>query len=315
MPRAALPLLILGCVVVAAAAAWLTLTRGSGAGGEVVADHRPMAPFQRVDLTGTLDVTLMAAPREEVVVETPAGLQSRVRARVENGVLTITGGEPRRWWGAFFGRSRAGFTPKITVHYRTLDAIELSGAVKLAAARIEAGDLRIAASGGTTVRIDDLQARALRLSGSGALKATIGGRVVDQTVSISGAGEVLAERLASDNAKVSVSGAGSIVLRAEKTLNASISGAGSVEYYGDPEVRQQISGVGRVKRRESARAQGGHVAARDVQWSASARNSSGTPVSPSRSACTPGSTRTSVTRQSASSVASICTTSATRSTA
>jgi len=274
-----------------------------------------MAPFQRVDLTGTLDVTLMAAPREEVVVETPAGLQSRVRARVENGVLTITGGEPRRWWGAFFGRSRAGFTPKITVHYRTLDAIELSGAVKLAAARIEAGDLRIAASGGTTVRIDDLQARALRLSGSGALKATIGGRVVDQTVSISGAGEVLAERLASDNAKVSVSGAGSIVLRAEKTLNASISGAGSVEYYGDPEVRQQISGVGRVKRRESARAQGGHVAARDVQWSASARNSSGTPVSPSRSAWTPGSTRTSVTRQSASSVASICTTSAVRSAA
>jgi Putative auto-transporter adhesin, head GIN domain len=319
MRRATLPLLVLGCIVVAAALAWWTLNRGSGTNaGEVVTENRAVQPFRKLDVTGNVDITLVPAAREEVVVEAAPGVQSRVRARVEDRTLTITAGDTRRWWSAIIGGSRGMSTPKVTVKYRTLDGIALAGTVKVTAARLDADMLRIAATGGSTLRIDDLQARALKLSGAGALKATLGGKVVDQEISISGAGDVHAEQLASENARVSVSGAGSIVLRAEKTLRASISGAGSVEYYGDPEVRQKISGVGRVKRRESARAEGLRVAAyhgEASQCSASARNSSGTPVAASTSAWTPGSTRTSVTRQSASSVASICTTSAMRSAA
>lgn len=315
MRRAILPILILGCIVVAAALAWWTLSRG--ASGTSVTENRAVDPFRKLDVTGNLDVTLVPSTREEVSIETAPDAQSRVRVRVESRTLTITGGETRRWWSAIIGGSRAIPPPKVTVRYRTLEAIALAGTVRMSAAKMEADTLRIAAAGGSTLKIDDLQARALKLSGAGALKATLAGKVVDQDISISGAGEVRADQLASDNASVSVSGAGSIVLRVAKTLRASISGAGSVEYYGDPEVRQKVSGVGRVKRRENARAEGFRVAARSGgnQWSASARNISGTPVVASRSACTPGSTRTSVTRQSASSVASICTTSAMRSAA
>jgi hypothetical protein len=304
--------------VVAAALAWWTLSRGAGGtSGVLVTENRPVDPFRKLDVTGNMDVTLVPATREEVSIETAPGAQSRVRVRVEGKTLTITGGETRRWWSALIGNSRGMPPPKITVRYRTLEAIVMAGTVRMSAAKLEADTLRIAAAGGSTLKIDDLQAHALKLSGAGALKATLAGKVVDQDISISGAGEVHADQLVSDNASVSVSGAGSIVLRVAKTLRASISGAGSVEYYGDPEVRQQVSGVGRVKRRENARAEGFRVAARPGgdQWSASARNMSGTPVVASRSACTPGSTRTSVTRQSASRAASICTTSAMRSAA
>jgi len=341
MRRATLPLLVLGCIVVAAGLAWWTLHRGGGPGaGEVVTENRAVAPFRKLDVTGNVDLTLLPSAREEVVVEAAPGVQPRVRVRVEGSTLSITGGETRRWWSTIVGGSRSAPVPKVTVKFRTLEAIALAGTVKLTAARLEADTLRIAASGGSSLRIDDLQAHALKLSGSGALKATLGGKVVDQEISISGAGEVHAEQLASDNAKVSVSGAGSIVLRVEKTLRASISGAGSVEYYGDPEVRQQVSGVGRVKRRDSARAEGVRVAAyhgvpraalraaspeggerlgaarrRSVQCSASARNNSGTPVAASRSAWTPASTWTSVTRQSRNNAVNVCTTSAVRSAA
>jgi hypothetical protein len=344
MHRATLPLLVLGCIAVAAALAWWTLNRvGIGGTGQVVTENRAVAPFRTLDVTGNVEVTLVPSGREEVVVEAAPGVQSRVRARVEGGTLSIkAAGETKRWWSSIIGGSRSAAPPRITVKYRSLEAIALAGTVKVTAARLDAETLRIAAAGGSLLRIDDLQARALRLSGAGALKATLGGKVIDQEISISGAGEVHAGDLASENAKVSVSGAGSIVLRVEKTLRASISGAGSVEYYGDPEVRQQVSGIGRVKRREGAQAAGIRVAAdrhearaalrsasaergervgtatapqRVVQCSASARNSSGTPVAASRSAWTPASTRTSVTRQSRNSVASVCTTSAVRSAA
>ena len=112
------------------------------------------------------------------------------------------------------------------------------------------------ASGGSELRLDDINAQTLRIMGSGALKATLAGTVVEQKISISGAGEVRADRLVSQDAVVDVSGAGSIVVNVAKTLRATISGAGSVEYYGDPEVRQSVSGVGRVKRRQSAAADG-----------------------------------------------------------
>ncbi len=319
MRRATLPLLILLCVAVAAGLTWMTLNR-SGVGGDLVTENRAVDPFRRLDVNGSADVTLVAGPREGVTVETRSGGQSLVRVRSTGDTLEISSGTTRRWWNSIIGSHGAGsVTPKITVTFRQLDAINLAGTVKLTAAKIDATELRVSASGGTSVRIDDLQAQRLRLSGAGALKATLAGRVVDQDVSISGAGEVHADRLESDNAKVSVSGAGSIVINAKKTLRASISGAGSVEYYGDPEVKQSVSGVGRVKRRESARVEGVRVAAAEfaglAQCSASALNSSGTSVAGSRSAWTPGSTRTSPTRQSASSVASICTTSAVRSAA
>jgi|KBSMisStaDraftv2_1062788.scaffolds.fasta_scaffold116266_2 hypothetical protein len=321
MRRATLPVLVVLCVVVAAGLAWLTLNRGGGSiGGDLVTENRAVDPFRRLDVNGSADVTLVAGAREGVAVETRAGGQSLVRIRSTGDTLEISSGTTRRWWDSIIGsRGPGSVTPRITVTFRQVEAINLSGTVKLAAARIEATELRIAASGGTSVRIDDLQAQRLRLSGSGALKATLAGRVVDQDVSISGAGEVHADRLESENAKVSVSGAGSIVINARKTLRASISGAGSVEYYGDPEVKQSVSGVGRVRRRESAHVEGVRVAALErngpPQCSASALNSNGTSVAGSRSAWTPGSTRTSPTRQSASSVVSICTTSAVRSAA
>jgi len=316
MRRAVLPLLILGCIVVAAALAWWTLNRGGGSGGSVVTETRAVEAFTKLDVTGNMELTLVPATREEVAVEATPSVQSHVRVRTEGNTLRIVGGEPRRWWHSILGSGRGGATPKVTVRFKKLEAVALAGTVKMTAAKLDADALRIAAAGGSTVRIDDLNARALKLSGAGALKATLAGKVVDQDISISGAGEVHAEQLASENAKVSVSGAGSIVLRVEKKLTASISGAGSVEYYGDPEVRQQVSGVGRVKRRESARTDGIRVAGQSAhQCSASARNSSGTPVAASRSAWTPGTMRTSATRQSRSSVASICTTSAIRSVA
>jgi len=194
-------------------------------------------------------VTLVQGASESVRVESSGKGDRLVVVSVERGTLEILAHDNRRWWDSLIGaRSRA--TPRVVITFRNLDAVALSGAVTLSADRIEVPQLRIAASGGSSVRIDALQTQALRLSGSGALKATLAGATVEQEIAISGAGEVHAEKLVSQHARVDVSGAGSIVINAQKTLRASISGAGTVEYYGDPQVNQSVSGVGRVKRRD-----------------------------------------------------------------
>jgi hypothetical protein len=112
--------------------------------------------------------------------------------------------------------------------------------------------LRVAAAGGTVIRLDDLAAGELKVTGAGALRADVSGVVTDQTVTISGAGDYRGGKLLSQNATVNVAGAGKVLVNAHKTLSATISGAGSVEYIGEPQVTQRVSGAGRVKRRDAA---------------------------------------------------------------
>jgi hypothetical protein len=85
------------------------------------------------------------------------------------------------------------------------------------------------------------------LSGAGHL--TLSGRVASQTVRLSGTGSYDGSNLASLDAHVAVSGTGSALVDASRTLDAEISGAGSVEYLGNPRVTQSVSGTGIVRRR------------------------------------------------------------------
>ncbi len=255
MRRALLPLLILGCVVIAGALAWFTLNHARmpktpAESTTTTLQSRSVPPFHRIEVGGVTDVTLVQGDAESVEMSMPAG-GAGVDAAVRNGSLVVSGRDrPRTWFWLFGSRSKEP-AARITIRFRTLDAIALSGAVKLDAGALRANTLEIAATGGSSLRIGQLDAERLLVAGSGALDAKIAGRVVDESVAISGAGSYRAEGLHADHASVDVSGIGSVVVYADKTLRATISGAGSIEYLGDPQVSQHVSGIGSVRRRPS----------------------------------------------------------------
>jgi hypothetical protein len=259
MRRFTLPLVILGSVAVAALLAWLALSMAFGdrrPRGDKPASRaettvtRTLPPFRRLDVSGTAEITLVQGTTEGVAIATPARRQDHIEAEVRGDTLYIESGDRSRWWDLILGGGSAR-TTQVVLTFKNLESIAAAGTVKLTAAEIKVPELRIAGAGGTSVRIDNLQSSQLRLSGAGALKAELAGRVTDQHVSIAGAGEYRGAKLVSQNATVSVAGAGQVVINAEKTLNATISGAGSVDYIGDPKVTERVSGAGRVRRRDA----------------------------------------------------------------
>jgi hypothetical protein len=317
MRRLALPFALLAAVALALAAAWFTLAGRGGGGERVTAAAPPVGPFTRVALNGYAELLLVQGEREAVTIEATPRASARIRIRSADGKLTIDAVDDRPWWGFLAGGSPR--PPKVTVHFRTLEALDLAGAVKVAAASIEADRLAIEASGAATVKVDALRAQSLRFAGSGAVKGEFAGSLADQSIAIAGAGDYRAAGLASQTAKIAVSGAGRAVVSVAKSLDAEISGAGSIEYIGDPVVHDRISGAGRISRRSAGA--GGVRVDEPRQWvvtvnavgTVSGLNSSGPPVSASRSACTPATARMSATRQSRSSSTSIAATSTTRS--
>jgi hypothetical protein len=312
MRRSALPWIILATIAVSAALAWFTLTRGGGTSGRgAVTEHHPVAPFHELEIGGAADVLLVQGPAEAIDVDDVG--HAAVEANVVNGRLVIRARDRRRWWNRILGHETS-HSPTITIHLRNLDRLLLTGTVRVTAPRFQTQALKIGASGGANLTIDDLTANALTVDGSGALSAELGGRVDEQHVSISGAGTYNAERLKTGDATVSVSGVGNVIVNAERTLKASISGAGVIEYLGDPQVTEHVSGMGRVKRHDSSMP-GMRVAiayCNRVDAGASASlNSNGPPVSGSTSAWMPARSRTSSTRQSRSNPVSIAATSGT----
>lgn len=321
MRRFALPLALLAAVIVALAAAWMVVGGAGGRGGERVSTDVPaVGPFSRVSLTGYAELVLVQGEREAVTVEASPRLASRIRVRSSEGRLSIDAVDGRPWWSVLGGGGVR--PPTVTVHFRTLDALDVSGAVKVNAASIDTPKLSVTAAGAASLSIDALRAQSLDFDGAGAVKAELAGTLADQSVSIAGAGDYRASKLASQSARIDVSGAGRAVVNVEKRLEADISGAGSIEYFGDPVVRERISGAGRIQRRSAGAPSPARLrVAAPCQWTVtgdpggtvSGLNSSGPPVTASRSGCTPETARISATRQSWSRSTSVAATSPTRS--
>jgi hypothetical protein len=248
MNRAGLAVAALGAIVAAIVAAWWVLARPSGESAEYASEQHALTPFRHVVLDGNGDYTFVQGDAESIAVEVPG--RSLVHAEVRDGVLAIRAEEPRRWWSFVLGSSHR--PPRVVVTFRELEGIRASGAVRLRADRLRADALTLRFSGASVLKVAALDARALTLSGSGAFKADVAGRVEEQRVSISGAGDYRAGDLVSDRATISVSGAGRVLVNAQKTLDVDLSGAAKVDYRGDPEITQRVSGAARIRRFESA---------------------------------------------------------------
>ncbi|HVF65931.1 MAG TPA: head GIN domain-containing protein [Casimicrobiaceae bacterium] len=211
-----------------------------------VAQPLDVGPFTAIDVNGNVEINLVQGDREAVVVTAPPTTRARLRVRSSDGRLTIdTNQDKRGWWQRSEGR------PTIDIHFRTLDTLRTSGAVRVRAATLKAPSLRVKASGATTMKLDALDVAALRFTGSGAVKSDIAGRANEQEVVLSGAGTYRARDLASSTVSVSVSGAGNVVVQARDKLDATISGAGAIDYYGDPQVTRRVSGAGKIRQRSS----------------------------------------------------------------
>lgn len=226
------------------------LAIATGAAGQPSMAEQTLPPFQKLAVDGFTDVTLVQGDSEGVAIEGGSTEYLRsLKLDVTDGLLSIQITRNRRWWEGFVDD---GKPPRITIRFRKLNALFMEGAATVRADRIATEQLTVTASGATSVRIGALEASELTVTGSGAVKMEVAGRTGTQKLRFSGAGEYAAGKLDSQTATIAVSGAGRVVVRAQKTLDVSLSGAGSVEYFGDPKVTQDIRGIGSIQRRGSA---------------------------------------------------------------
>ena len=156
--------------------------------------------------------------RQSVIVHADSNLITRVTTRVRSGRLVI---------GTIPGNFSAKSPMFVVVSVPSLRGLRLRGAGNVYVTGINSPNLTV------------------ELPGSGNIAAA--GTATKVDVTISGEGTALLRQLIARDAKAALSGDGSIMLTATRTLTARVSGNGTVLYGGNPaHVNQRVTGSGTI---------------------------------------------------------------------
>lgn len=207
---------------------------------------RELDAFTSISMRGIGKLNISQGEKQSVSVEGDAIAISRITTTVEDGKLVIDVG--RDW----IEKLSAGFDflttndVVINISVTDLNVLEIAGAADVLVESLKTDDLKLKMIGASNMKVKDLSAKTLKSEIPGAGKMTIDGKVADQVVVLTGAGNFSGHKLKSKTAKVTLTGVGSTQLWVTGELDATITGVGSVEYYGNPHVKQSVTMLGKV---------------------------------------------------------------------
>lgn len=206
--------------------------------GVIKKEIREVSKFNKIDISGKFEVMISQGDEEKLELELDENLLEYVITQTEDNTLFIT------------TKNKIGSAKSLKLYITVVDLedIDVSGAVELKnKGTLVCNNLAINVSGAGDIDFD-LDVKNLTMDMSGASETTLSGDVDNFDIEISGTGELDAKKLITENTAVNISGAGSAIVFAEKTLKVEISGAANVKYKGDPKIEKSISGAGSVEK-------------------------------------------------------------------
>ena len=214
--RKILIVLLAGCVVLVAGC-HLPGIRGNG---HIKTDERPIAAFANLDAAGSFEIEWQNGS-PALRITTDENLLPYVEDNVSDDTLHL--------------RTRNHVWPshgiKVVVSSPTRAGGKIRGAVKLTAKQLSGPIFALECKGASQVSLDGSVDRLL----------------VDMT----GASQLVADRLQAKTAEISTTGAGDAEVAVADTLNVVITGAGKVTYSGNPPtIKKQITGAGTIRHKD-----------------------------------------------------------------
>jgi len=211
--------------------------------GLIKAETRSAGHFNRIHVSGSIDVYVKQDSVYGIKVETDENLQEYIQAEDKGDELYI--------------HTEDGFnidaTGRIKVYVSSpnFKRFDASGACNIYSEnRITSPEvLEYDLSGSCTIKMD-IKAPAVSADLSGACNIDLKGETKDFKVEGSGSTGISSMELMAENVDVGISGAGEAEVYASVKLNVDVSGSGSVKYKGNATVSQSVSGAGSVKKIE-----------------------------------------------------------------
>ena len=207
-------------------------------------DERDVHNFNGIASAGPINVVVTLGSKEGCHLEGDAEAISTIITEVKGNVLIIRPQNSITSW------SRKYDGKKITAYVsaRELASLTMSGSGSMVVnGKISMTDLTTTLSGSGSIKASaDVDHYNGVISGSGSLNIT--GNADRAKVVISSSGSFEGKSFAVSKLTTTISGSGTVHIKADDSIKAMISGSGSVSYSGDASVDKTIIGSGRVRK-------------------------------------------------------------------
>lgn len=207
-------------------------------------DDRDVKNFNGVAAGGPINIVITLGNTESCRFEGDADAISTLITEVKGNVLII---RPQNSWTSWEHKYE---NKKITAYItaKSINSLTMSGSGNmLVKGNVNTRTFSTVLSGSGTIttsaKVDDLSAV---ISGSG--KLNINGSADEAKVVISGSGNFSGKGLSVNNLSTTLSGSGTVDIKADETIKAVISGSGNINYSGNATVEKTVFGSGRIKK-------------------------------------------------------------------
>ena len=213
---------------------------------EVSEQTRSVSGFNGVSSAGPFRVHIIMGNTESVKLNIDAEYIDKVETVVENGNLAIRFKKSESGWSHSYNLH----TADVTVTAKSLSSLVNSGSGSITVdGAISSDDFKAILSGSGTINAPSVKVSNelnARISGSGSIN--IGGSSASVNAQISGSGEIKAKEFSTQDATITISGSGSVYVKADKQLTANLVGSGNVYYAGNAQTNTHKVGSGTVQK-------------------------------------------------------------------
>jgi hypothetical protein len=187
--------------------------------GRLVSESRGLPTFSGIQVTGIAKVVIKQDTLQSLRIEADDNIMDRITTAVSNGLLVI---------GLKEG-SYNNITINVFASMKTIDRLECVGTADFATS----GPIQ---TNGITCRV----------TGVGSI--TLSGTATNQTIALTGTGDIHNFGLISSHCTATITGLGNLEVNVTQQLDAVVSGSGSIVYAGNPGiVNKTIVGIGSVR--------------------------------------------------------------------
>jgi len=212
-------------------------SKGVTGTGPVIEDARMLTSVNEIVLDGSMDVRLMAADEQSIIVHAQAEIQPVLKTMVKGETLTI------------FIEGSASMTEGtyVEISIPMLKSVTTKGSGSVNGGGFKGDKLSISTDGSGSVTLKELvyDSYTSKVSGSGGIELEGRGKKLD--VETDGSGDINATGLIVDKAKATTKSSGSIMVSVGGELKAKIGGSGDIKYNGSPKVDLEDNGSGELK--------------------------------------------------------------------
>lgn len=224
-------------------AQWWNSSKRITGNKEVVKQTRSVGNYDRISVTGMMEVQLVAGKAGKIDIEAESNLMEHIETEVSGSHLKISVKK-----GVNLQPSR-NYPIKLVVPFEKLEALALTGSGHIRNSDvIKARDFKVSVTGSGNMNLN-LVTENLEgsLTGSGDVK--LRGNTRNLKCTVTGSGDFLAYDLKADKVDANVTGSGDIEITVVNELNARVSGSGDITYRGNPEKQNfRTSGSGKVSK-------------------------------------------------------------------